>query len=205
MAITDHHNKEIRCKVLYTGPTGSGKTTNLQSIYQLTHPALPGRLKDYPQDRGLPDDVTRVAPPPPTRLFDMLPLSMGFIKDYRVEVNLYTLPSVELYPTLPYALLADLDAMVFVADATPIQLPSNRDCLRELKELLAELNIDFLPLIKVLQVNKVDSQVTMPTPIIRQELSAQSFACIEAVARESCGTLETLRSVTHSMLTRVFN
>ena len=80
MSIISYAAKEIFCKIVYYGPGLSGKTTNIQYIYNQTNPDRRGKMV------SLTGETER------TLFFDFLPLDIGEIRGFTTRFHLYTVP-----------------------------------------------------------------------------------------------------------------
>lgn len=78
----DHGEKIINSKVAYYGPESSGKTTNLQFIYNLTPP--------HPKTEQLVKVATKMNQ---DGGFD---LELRTVRGYKTRLHLYTIVSVQL-------------------------------------------------------------------------------------------------------------
>ena len=107
MALINQEAKELHCKIVYYGPSLSGKTTNIRWVYQTTQGVKEksGDLMEF-----------KVENPERTYFFDFLPLNVGQIRDLNVRFHLYSVPGQVVYEASRRLLLKNLDATVFVAD-----------------------------------------------------------------------------------------
>ena len=105
MAQFNEESRELAIKVVYYGPALSGKTTNLQSLYQKMDPRVRGRLMtlDTKDDRTL--------------FFDMMPVFFRTPGGVKVKIKLYTVPGQVMHESTRRIVLQGSDAVVFVADA----------------------------------------------------------------------------------------
>ena len=78
MSFINYASREINCKIVYYGPGLSGKTTNLQHIYDNTNPDAKGRMI------SLETETER------TLFFDFLPLSLGEIRGFKTRFHLHS-------------------------------------------------------------------------------------------------------------------
>ena len=184
MAQINYAEKSISCKVVYYGPGVSGKTTNLQIIYEKT----PGNNKGNMVSLKTEGDRTLY--------FDFLPLDLGQIKGFTTKFQLYTVPGQIYYNATRKLVLKGVDAIVFVADSSKKKQEENIESLENLVENLKELNLSVskdIPL--VIQYNKRDIPDALPVDQLRKELNKWDVPDFEAVAVESIGVFKTLKSV----------
>ncbi|MBF0510017.1 MAG: gliding motility protein, partial [Deltaproteobacteria bacterium] len=144
MALINTNDKEIVSKIVYYGPGFSGKTTNLVYIH------------DSLSDKVQPELVSIKTEGDRTIFFDFLPLEMGMSNDFRIRLQLYTVPGQVKYTSTRKVLLQGVDGLVFVADSQASQRNSNVKSLFELQENLAEKHHDIAEIPLVMQYNKRD-------------------------------------------------
>ncbi|RUM88806.1 MAG: gliding motility protein [Thermodesulfatator sp.] len=188
MALIDFDKKEIQCKIVYYGPGRSGKTTNLIYIYN----ALPAKFKGK--------FLTIESKGEHTLLFELLPLSLGKIKDLTVRLQLYTVPGQALYKQARKMVLKGVDGVVFVADSLRVRRDKNKESLEDLREHLSEWQMDIHEIPLVFQYNKRDlGDLGIPILSVEElqedlnfELKAPYF---EAIALKGVGVLETLKAI----------
>ena len=182
MAFTNYDTKEINCKILYFGPTRSGKTTSLQSIYSQTSDLDTGVI-EFEQQLGK------------TPFFDFLPISLGYVKDFHLKLHLFTLPVQSLYQTVVSTILKGVDGFVYVADSSVSAMNDNIKTLEISRTLMKEegANLSEIPI--VLQYNKRDLEDAVPIAILQKELNPGQAQFFETVAHQSRGTVETLQGI----------
>jgi signal recognition particle receptor subunit beta len=183
MAFTNFDTKEINCKVVYFGPSGSGKATNFRSIYNATASEVRGGLLELEAKEG------------EARFFSFLPISMGHVKDFHLKIHLFILPQNRIYETVPSVILKGIDGFVFVADSRVERMSENIEGLLEAKRLLSRegLNPEDMP--AVFQYNKRDLADIVPVSVLRKELNLSQAPDHEAIASQGIGTMETLQSM----------
>lgn len=188
MAFTNYESKEINCKVVYFGPQGSGKTSNLRAVFSDTSSEVRSGILEFG------DKVSS------TQYFDFLPISLGYVQDFHVKMHLYTLPNNSLYETTRSVILKGMDGYVFVADSSMEALMSNLDAYRETQDILAQEGMAPLEMPRVIQYNKRDLPDAIPVGALRREINLQGAPDIEAIAKNSQGTLETLQEMAKLIL-----
>ena len=85
MVLFNYALKELTAKIVYYGPGLSGKTSNLQYIYE----DLP--IKNKGRMLTLATDTDR------TLYFDFLPVDAGVVRGIKTRVQLYTVPGQVFY------------------------------------------------------------------------------------------------------------
>ena len=192
MVVVSYSGKEINAKLVYYGAGLSGKTTNLEAIYEAVPEASRGKM------------VSMKTQSDRTLFFDLLPLDLGEIMGFRTRFLLYTVPGQVFYNATRKLVLKGADALVFVADSEVGKMEENKDSLANLKANLAEykLSLDDTPW--VIQYNKRD----LPNVYTVEELDAElnpggAVPSFEAVATQGKGVFETFRGISHLLMERV--
>jgi mutual gliding-motility protein MglA len=191
MANINYANKEIIIKIVYYGPGMSGKTTNLQVIHQMV-----------PQDAAS-KMISLATEQDRTLFFDLLPLSLGSVKGFNTKFQLYTVPGQVYYNTTRKLVLNGVDGVVFVADSQQGKMPENKESLENLKENLAEYNLDMSRFAVVMQYNKRDLPNLHTIDELQKELNPYGFPYAEAVAFKGTGLMETLKLISKLTLARI--
>jgi mutual gliding-motility protein MglA len=188
MVAFNNETREIALKVVYYGPALSGKTTNLQSLFQKTDPKVRGRLMtlDTKDDRTL--------------FFDMMPVFFRTASGVKVKLKLYTVPGQVMHESTRRIVLQGTDAVVFVADCRRSEVaPTLADWNAMLKNLEANgLDPRSLPI--VVQMNKRDLPDACSDDELKDLTHKLRPLVIPAVAIRGEGVLETL----HLLLTQAY-
>jgi len=181
--------REINFKIVYYGPGLSGKTTNLQKIYD-----------SVPEDsRG--EMVNLATEDERTLFFDFLPLELGKVSGFRTRFHLYTVPGQVFYNTSRKIILQGVDGIVFVADSAPNRLRANAESFRNMRENLTGHGLDLTEVPLVLQLNKRDLDDALPADMIRAVVDPEHrLQVFEAVASAGTGVFEPLRAVSEMVL-----
>jgi len=190
MAFINKSAKEIQVKIVFYGPGRCGKTTNLLYINQKMNAKFMGKMISI-DTRG-----------DKTLFFDFLPLQLGKIRGFNIRVQLYTVPGQVLYNESRKMVLKGVDGVVFVADSMEVQREANVDSLENLRENLAEDNLDLDELPLVLQFNKRDLEGSV-IPVLSQDSMYEDLnskletpvPVIVASALQGPGVFETLREI----------
>jgi mutual gliding-motility protein MglA len=149
MALVRHDSREVQFKIVYCGPPGGGKTTNLQYIHRRLDPGLRGDLVSIATERDR------------TICFDFLPVHETEIEGYRTRFQLYAVPGQRLLAETRRSVLAGADAVVFVADSSAARLEANLDAWHGCREDLAANRLDPGRIPFAYQYNKRDQADAM--------------------------------------------
>jgi len=188
MSFFNHNAKEIHCKIVYYGPSLGGKTTNVQWIYQNTMEDQRSKLV------ALNTDVER------TLFFDFLPLNIGDIRGYKTRFHLYSVPGQVVYDASRKLILKGLDGIVFVADSQAERMDENLEAFRNLQRNLEAQGYELRDIPMVLQYNKRDLPNASPLTDLRRGLNLFNAPEFEATANEGRGVMESLKSVSKSII-----
>lgn len=190
MAFINKSAKEIQVKVVYYGPGRCGKTTNLLYVNQKMNSKFMGKMISI-DTRG-----------DKTLFFDFLPLSLGKIRGFNIRVQLYTVPGQVLYNESRKMVLKGVDGVVFVADSMEVQQQSNKESLQNLRENLAEDNLDMDELPLVIQFNKRDLEGSVIPVLSPEQMDEDLNSMLKnpapttlASALQGPGVFETLREI----------
>ncbi|MBI2711647.1 MAG: GTPase domain-containing protein [Bdellovibrio sp.] len=188
MSFINYSTKEINCKVIYFGPGLSGKTTNVQYIYEQTQQPERGKL------------VTLSTENERTLFFDFLPLSIGDVRGYKTRFHLYTIPGQTFYETSRQFILKGVDGIVFVADSQAERMEANIESFESLEKSLERQGYDLAKLPLILQYNKRDVPGCLSIGELEATLNAVRRPYFEAVANRGLGVMETLQSVSQAII-----
>ena len=188
MTFINYASREVNCKIVYYGPGLCGKTTNLQYIYDKTHPNAKGRLI------SLATETDR------TLFFDFLPLDLGTVRGFKTRFHLYTVPGQVFYDASRRLILKGVDGVIFVADSQEERREANIESLQNLDINLKSQGFDLMGIPYVLQLNKRDLPSAAPSSVLAAELLKKGEPVIEAVAPQGLGVFETLKATVKLIL-----
>lgn len=149
MALVRHDSREVQFKIVYCGPPGGGKTTNLQYIHRRLDPGQRGDLV------SIATELDR------TICFDFLPVHETEIAGYRTRFQLYAVPGQRLLAGTRRSVLAGADAVVFVADSSADRLEANLEAWHGCRDDLAANRLDPARIPFAYQYNKRDQADAM--------------------------------------------
>jgi hypothetical protein len=191
MVVVSYSGREINAKIVYYGPGLSGKTTNLEKIYDSVPETNRGRM------------VSMKTQTDRTLFFDLLPLDLGDLQGMKTRLLLYTVPGQVYYNATRKLVLKGVDAVVFVADSAPDKMAENRESLANLEMNLKAYGIDIRNLPWVLQLNKRDLPNAVSIEDMSRELNRCNVPIFEAQAANGVGVFETLRGVSKLLLAKI--
>jgi len=191
MVVVSYSGREINAKIVYYGPGLSGKTTNLEKIYDSVPETNRGRM------------VSMKTQTDRTLFFDLLPLDLGDLQGMKTRLLLYTVPGQVYYNATRKLVLKGVDAVVFVADSAADKIAENRESYANLELNLKAYGIDIKSIPLVLQYNKRDLPTALPVADLNRELNRLNVPYYEAQAANGIGVFETLRGVSKLLLAKI--
>jgi hypothetical protein len=191
MVVVSYSGKEINAKLVYYGPGLSGKTTNLEYIYQSVPTNNRGKM------------VSMKTRTERTLFFDFLPVDLGEMGGFKTRFLLYTVPGQVYYNATRKLVLRGVDAIIFVADSARGKMDENVESLQNLQDNLREygLNVEEFPL--VLQYNKRDVDDPYTVEELESALNPRGLPYFEAVATTGQGVFETFRGISQVLLQKL--
>jgi mutual gliding-motility protein MglA len=188
MVAFNNESREIALKVVYYGPALSGKTTNLQALFQKIDPKVRGRLMtlDTKDDRTL--------------FFDMMPVFFRSASGVKVKLKLYTVPGQVMHESTRRIVLQGTDAVAFVADGRRSEAGPTLAYWNNMLKNLEANGLDPKSLPIVLQMNKRDLPDSRTDDELADLMQVIRPLVIPAVAIRGEGVLETL----HVLLTLTY-
>jgi mutual gliding-motility protein MglA len=191
MVVVSYSGKEINAKLVYYGPGLSGKTTNLEHIYQSVPATNRGKM------------VSMKTRTERTLFFDFLPVDLGEIGGFKTRFLLYTVPGQVYYNATRKLVLRGVDAVIFVADSGQGKMEENLESLENLRENLREygLSLDDMPW--VIQYNKRDLPNAYSLEELEAALNPGGVPSFEAVATTGDGVFECFRGTARILLQKL--
>ncbi len=181
MAEFNELQRELSLKIVYCGPSASGKTTNLEMLSQMAPREACGKLIRLASRAGFTALCDRLL------LCTRLKTEDG--RSLKVKLKIFTAPGQDRFHFTRKALLKDADAVVFVADGRANGNFENQKSLHDLHQLLLSgvLKKD-LPI--VIQCNKNDQGDERILNMLKAH-----HQVFQAVALQGRGVRETLEGL----------
>ena len=184
----NQEHREIALKVVYYGPALSGKTTNLQALFQKIDPKVRGRLMtlDTKDDRTL--------------FFDMMPVFFRTAGGVKVKLKLYTVPGQVMHESTRRIVLQGADGVAFVADGRRSEQAGTLAYWNNMLKNLEANGLDPKVLPMVVQANKKDLPDPRDDDMADLRTATVKPLVVPAVAIRGEGVVETL----HILLTLIY-
>ncbi|MFL5815825.1 MAG: GTP-binding protein [Bdellovibrionia bacterium] len=188
MSLINYVTKVAHCKIIYYGPGLSGKTTNIQYVYEHTQQEQRGKL------------VTLSTENERTLFFDFLPLAVGDVRGYTTRFHLYSIPGQTFYEISRQFIFKGVDGVVFVADSQAERMDANIESFESLERSLDKQGYDLSKLPLVYQYNKRDMSDIVSIQELEATLNPMHKPYFEAVANRGVGVMETLQAISQAVI-----
>ena len=188
MVLVNYADKKVNCKIIYYGTGESGKTTNIEYIYNRLNPSI---RSDITNLKGFNER---------TLFFDFLSIDLGEIRGFSTNFSLYSTPGQAEYNAARKLLLNGVDGIIFVIDSDKQRKKDNLESLKNLEDNLKSFSLSMETLPIVMQYNKRDSDNAMELDELERIFNPYGFPSYEAVAKEGSGVFACLKSVSSMIL-----
>jgi len=183
MLEVDTGRSALTCSVVYCGPASAGKAENL------------ARLEERAPE-------TRARPGAGADPEDALSLDLGVLGGVATRLELRVAPAGVERAGRRERVLAEADAVVFVADSRRARLVDDARALEELAATLRRAGRSLDDLTLVFQWNRRDAADALPVAELARVLNQRGVPAVEAVAANGRGVLDTVKVVTRLLLQR---
>lgn len=180
MAVYDLRQQRLCVRVVYDGPAGAGKTTNVQQLAELFGPQTSAPRPRW--DHHHQDLFGR------TLTFDWEQLNAGVAGGLPLQCQIVSVPGQRALEPRRRALLASADVIVYVCDGAAEQLEESRAGLALIAGVAAERET---PVPLILQVNKQDGASALSPEETARMLGLPENTVIGAVAVSGRGVMDT--------------
>jgi signal recognition particle receptor subunit beta len=188
MSFVNSVTKEVNCKIVYVGTGLSGKTTNVQYVYENTQQDRAGKLVSLSTENER------------TLFFDFLPLSVGEVRGYKTRFHLYTIPGQTFYEASRDFILKGVDGVVFVVDSAPERMEANISAWDSFQLALERQGYDLARIPLVFQYNKRDLSNALSIEELEITFNPLKRKFFEAIANRGEGVMDTLESISQMVI-----
>jgi signal recognition particle receptor subunit beta len=178
MSHLDKSTGQVVVRIVYDGPPGAGKTTNLQQLCDAMAMHRRGDL------------VSPMTDGRRTEFFDWVDFGGGVVDNRPVRCQLVSVPGQTTLLRRRRYLLESADAVVFVADSCATSVDANRRALETL-HASAKPHDGLPPVGIVFQANKQDAPDALNAHELALELGAADVPVIPAAAASGKGVAQT--------------
>ncbi len=165
----------IRIKIVFYGPSLSGKTTALRWLFANVRALSKGRIVEISDELGR------------TTYFDFIPVSAG----ERIVFDVFTVAGQRRHAIQRINVLRGVDGLIFMADSAPEMMNENLASIQELRIALGTDRMATLPVI--VSLNKRDLPNAMPIDRMIQMLDLEGYPVFPTIATEGKNLLRMMQ------------
>ncbi|MFW9799151.1 MAG: ATP/GTP-binding protein [Candidatus Thorarchaeota archaeon] len=165
----------IRIKIVFYGPSLSGKTTALRWLFANVRALSKGRIVEISDELGR------------TTYFDFIPVSAG----ERIVFDVFTVAGQRRHAIQRINVLRGVDGLIFMADSAPEMMNENLASVQELRIALGTDRMATLPVI--VSLNKRDLPNAMPVDRMIQMLDLEGYPVFTTIATEGKNLLRMMQ------------
>ena len=188
MSFVNTVTKEVNCKIVYVGTGLSGKTTNIQFIYENTRTELARKMVSLSTENER------------TIFFDFLPLSVGEVRGYKTRFHIYSIPGQIFYEASRDFILKGVDGVVFVIDSARERMEENLESWEQFQQALIRQGYDLARIPIVFQYNKRDLPRAATIEELENTFNPTKRPYFEAISNQGKGVMETLENVSQMVI-----
>ncbi|NHJ13212.1 MAG: hypothetical protein EAX95_06015 [Candidatus Thorarchaeota archaeon] len=172
----------IHIKIVFYGPSLSGKTTALRWLFANVRSLSKGKIVEISDELGR------------TTYFDFIPVSAS----ENVVFDVFTVAGQRRHATQRINVLRGVDGIIFMADSTPEQMNENLASIQELRIALGTDRMATLPII--VSLNKRDLPNALPVDYMVDMLDLQGYPVFPTIATEGKNLLRMFQRVLRDSL-----
>lgn len=172
----------IHIKIVFYGPSLSGKTTALRWLFANVRSLAKGKIVEISDELGR------------TTFFDFIPVSASD----RMVFDVFTVAGQRRHAASRIKVLRDCDGLIFMADSTPEQMNENLASIQELRIALGTDRMAMLPI--VVSLNKRDLPNALPVDYMVQMLDLEGYPVFATIATEGKNLLRMFQRVLRDAL-----
>jgi len=172
----------VHIKIVFYGPSLSGKTTALRWLFGNVRSLSKGRLVEIADELGR------------TTFFDFVPITAS----ERIVFDIFTVAGQRRHARSRISVLRDSDGIIFMADSRPEMMNENLASFEELRIALGTDRLANMPIIVAL--NKRDLPNALPTDYMVQMMDVEGHPIFPTIATEGKNLLRMFQRVLRDAL-----
>jgi mutual gliding-motility protein MglA len=172
----------VHIKIVFYGPSLSGKTTALRWLFGNIRSLSKGKLVEISDELGR------------TTFFDFVPVTAS----ENMVFDVFTVAGQRRHASSRIKVLRDCDGIIFMADSTPEQMNENLASIQELRIALGTDRMATLPI--VVSLNKRDIPNALPVDYMVQMLDLEGYPVFATIATEGKNLLRMFQRVLRDSL-----
>ena len=172
----------VHIKIVFYGPSLSGKTTALRWLFGNIRSLSKGKLVEISDELGR------------TTFFDFVPVTAS----ENMVFDVFTVAGQRRHASSRIKVLRDCDGIIFMADSTPEQMNENLASIQELRIALGTDRMATLPI--VVSLNKRDLPNALPVDYMVQMLDLEGYPVFATIATEGKNLLRMFQRVLRDSL-----
>ncbi len=172
----------IHIKIVFYGPSLSGKTTALRWLFSHVRSLSKGKLIEIADDLGR------------TTFFDFVPVTAS----EKIVFDVFTVAGQRRHARQRINVLRDADGIIFMADSRPEMTNENLASLEELKIALGTDRIANMPI--VVSLNKRDLPNALPVDYMVDMLDVEGYPVFSTIATEGKNLLRMFQRILRDSL-----
>jgi mutual gliding-motility protein MglA len=172
----------VHIKIVFYGPSLSGKTTALRWLFGNIRSLSKGKLVEISDELGR------------TTFFDFVPVTAS----ENMVFDVFTVAGQRRHASSRIKVLRDCDGIIFMADSTPEQMNENLASIQELRIALGTDRMATLPI--AVSLNKRDLPNALPVDYMVQMLDLEGYPVFATIATEGKNLLRMFQRVLRDSL-----
>ena len=172
----------IHIKIVFYGPSLSGKTTALRWLFANVRSLSKGRIVEIADELGR------------TTFFDFIPVSAS----EKIVFDVFTVAGQRRHAKNRITVLRGADGIIFMADSRPEAMNENIASIQELRIALGTDRVATLPI--VVALNKRDLPNALPVDYMVSMLEVQGYPVFETIATEGKNLLRMFQRILRDAL-----
>ncbi|MBD3406718.1 MAG: hypothetical protein GF411_11435 [Candidatus Lokiarchaeota archaeon] len=181
-AIKRDKQGRVHIKIVFYGPSLSGKTTALRWLFANVRSLSKGKIVEIADELGR------------TTFFDFVPIAAN----EKIVFDVFTVAGQRRHAQSRITVLRDVDGLIFMADSQPEQMNENLASIQELRIALGTDRLSTMPI--VVSLNKRDLPNALPIDYMVRMLDLEGLPVFPTIATEGKNLLRMFQRVLRDAL-----